>query len=713
MVLAKLCITNISKSTYAPGKRYNWKKADWPAFQMELQRLNWRHFYDSENVDLIYQSIVKCIWSACEASVPVISFKRQNRLVWETNAVRDARRRRREAEIHHRYYRTEESRLTRNKAANHLKQIVKKAVLHYERSVATSTDPNCFWKYVRRRQKPHPRIGPLYNAKSGSITDDPRECAQLFAEEYSSYFIVDDGNTPTLPSHTHEALTSIIFCPALVQTQLRRMRNHASPGPDGITYLMLKGGGLFMLEQLSIFYQYCLDRAVTPSEWKLAFVVPIHKKGDRTRMANYRPISLTSCVAKLMEACVRKEVLTFWRSNPVIHPSQFGFIPNSSCCNQLIMYLDQVTEFVDDGSCVDAVYLDLAKAFNTVPHKKLLMKLCSLGLRGDLLKWLTSFLCGRMEVVSILGEYSSPYVMASGVPQGSVLGPLLFVAYVNDVDDSIHHATLLKYADDMKLYIDLHSSGAQHQHLLLQDDLDSLQRWLDDWQLHLAPEKCKVVHFGRSNPVFSYTLNSTPIEESNGERDLGVFIASNLSFDTHISRIVKKAEGVLASITKTFISRSPCVYLKLYVTLVRPLLEYASPVWNPMHVKYCKRIEAVQRRATRRVSGMRSLTYPERLAALNLESLELRRKAADLVLLYKLVHTSPYSDNLFTFASSSRTRGHNLKIMSQHVNLNIRKFFFTTRVVEEWNSLPSHIVNATSVKSFKTTVRDVLKIKYA
>ena len=304
---------------------------------------------------------------------------------------------------------------------------------------------------------------------------------------------------------------------------------------------MLRGGGSFLLHLLSFFFQYCMDNSVIPTDWRQALVVPIYKKGARYNLTNYRPISLTSCISKLLEACVLHIILKFWQSNAVIRPSQFGFIPKSSCCDQLIVYLNKITAAVDRGLWVDAVYLDLAKAFNTVSHKKLLIKLASMGVKGNLKKWLQSFLCARTEVVSIIGERSDPYLMTSGVPQGSVLGPLLFVAYVNDVDDVIYHATLLKYADDMKLYIQLERSANQeHQHSLLQDDLNSLQHWLDQWRLRLAPDKCKVVHFGRKNRHLSYSLRDIPLQDSYEERDLGVLVPADLSFDSHSCKIFQR-----------------------------------------------------------------------------------------------------------------------------------------------------------------------------
>ena len=710
MVTASISVTDsIQHGTTGGDHRYNWKKADWVSFERELQCWNWNLFYVSGNVDHIYNNIKDCIWSSCHACVPLLPRKSQNRPAWETSTVRQARKNRRAAEMNYRLNRNDESRILRNRAANHLKQAVRKAVIDYERNIALSEDPKRFWKYVKRKQKPHPKVGPLYDPNCGLMTKDSKRCAELFAEVYATHFTADDKHTPLLTASTSAELKTIDFSPALVQSQLKRMRSDACPGPDGITYMMLKRGGSFLLHQLVFFYQYCMNNSVIPTDWKQATVVPVYKKGARSSMANYRPISLTSCVAKLMEACVRDTLFNFWQSNNAIRSSQFGFIPKSSCCDQLIVYLNKVTKAVDRGSWVDAVYLDLAKAFNTVSHNKLLIKLVSMGVTDNLLKWLETFLCGRTEVVSVLGERSDPYCMTSGVPQGSVLGPLLFVAYVNDVDEVIRHATLLKYADDMKLYIQLERSDSNGQHSLLQDDLNSLQQWLDQWQLRLAPDKCKVVHFGKHNPHLSYSLRDIPLQDSCEERDLGIIISADLKFESHISKVVKKAEGVLASITRAFVSRSPQVYLRLFTTLVRPILEYASPVWNPaLQVNLCKRLEAVQRRATRRIPGLCTLTYANRLSLLNMESLELRRKVSDLVFLYKLVRRHD-GYNLFTFSSSSRTRGHRYKIMPQHVKLNVRKNFFTNRIVGEWNALPSQIVALNSIHHFKNALRKEFK----
>ena len=258
-----------NKSTITRSQSYAWKKADWGSFEEALQQWNWNHFYDSGNVDQIFKNIKDCIWSSCHKCVPLLPSKRKRRLAWETSAVRQARKSRRDAEHNHRLKRNEETRIARNRAANHLKQTVRKAVLDYERNIALSEDPKRFWSYVRKIQKPHPKVGPLYDPKYGLLTNEPKRCAELFAEVYASYFTTDDNRTPSVPPATSAEVRTINFRPALVQAQLKRMRNGASPGPDGITYTMLRGGGSFLLHQLhqlSLFFQYCMDNSIIPTD---------------------------------------------------------------------------------------------------------------------------------------------------------------------------------------------------------------------------------------------------------------------------------------------------------------------------------------------------------------------------------------------------------------------------------------------------------------
>jgi hypothetical protein len=706
MIIADLSLLGEKNNRSSVQHSFNWNKADWVTYQVQLECHNWSDYYNSTDINVTLDLIQNSIWNACKASIPLKCHKtRFQRPLWENGDVRAAKKKRRETEKSYKIFKTETSRIARNRAANYLKQAIRNAVIAFERRIAENSNANTFWKYVRSKQRPHPVVGPLWNRHTNEYTDDPKECADLIAKSYSDIFTVESKNLPKskpISSCSNASLTSMDFYPALLQRHLKRMRNLAAPGLDGIPYLLLKHGGLFLLQQLSKFFQYCLDNCVTPEQWKVASIVPIFKKGNRSSPSNYRPISLTSSMAKLMEACVREVIWNFWCSHGIINKSQFGFIPKSSCCDQLLSFLENISKIIDRGSCVDVIYFDFAKAFNTVPHKRLIHKLFSMGIDGNMLGWLQSFIQDRKEIVSILGHHSFPYNMPSGLPQGSVLGPLLFVAYINDIDANLNHATMYKYADDLKLFIEIKRDDPSSR-LHMQSDIDKIHQWICDWQLHLAPEKCKIVHFGRNNPKFSYTLDSSPIQSSSGERDLGIFINHDLRWTNHISKITKKAEGVLASLNRAFVSRSPDIYMKLFKTMVRPHLEFASPVWNPHLIKNIDKLETVQRRATRRISTIKLLPYSDRLSVLNLDSLKLRRVIFDLVQVYKIVHRlSACQFNHFFKFNTTKTRGHSHKLYLQHSIHDFRKYFFSLRTLEIWNQLPSYIVNSKSVKKFKT-----------
>ena len=714
MIVSDLSLMGRKPQHFSIPQSFNWSKADWVSYQMELERQNWHDFYSSTDVNEILNLILNSIWCACKASIPLKCYRTHlQRPLWETAAVRAAKRKRREAERNHRFFPTDASRVLRNRTANHLKQTIRNAVIAFEKRIAENSDAKVFWKYVRSKHRFHAPVGPLLNPSNGQYTDDPKECANLIAESYSKIFTIENEILPVVTETTKTSLTTVLFHPALLQRCLKRMRNLSSPGLDGITYLLLKRGGLFLLQQLSVFFQYCLDNCKTPEQWKMASIIPIFKKGNRSSPENYRPVSLTSCMSKLMEACVREVIWNFWLFNKVIRKSQFGFIPESSCCDQLLHFLEDITAITDRGSYIDVIYFDFAKAFNSVPHRRLITKLAAMGIRGNVLGWLKSFIFDRKEVVTILGHSSVPYKMSSGVPQGSVLGPLLFVAFVNDIDANLEHASMLKYADDIKLSLEIKPSDPAFYHSLLQSDVDKIWKWARDWQLTFALNKCRVVHFGRNNPNLPYFLETEQIQISPGVRDLGIFINHDLRWTQHVSKIVKRAEGVLASLNRAFVSRSPDVYIKLFTALVRPHLEFASPVWNPHLVKNIDKLESVQRRVTRRVSRIRHLPYPNRLAELNLDSLKLRRLSSDLTHLYKIVHklSACNFDHLFKFLSSN-TRGHSYKLQLQHSNHDFRKYFFSSRCIEIWNSLPPYIVESKNVKCFKSLLLPEIRKRF-
>ena len=571
-----------------------------------------------------------------------------------------------------------------------------------------------FYTFINNKLQAKPKIMSLMNSE-GSLTTDPDLMADLFNRSFGSVYTHDNLTMPKFfgRSIMVDKLSSVLFSPSSIFSRLSILKPSKTISPDGLSAYTLKILSPGLSKPLASLFEFLFARNYIPLCWKTSYIKPLFKKGSRTNPLNYRPIACTSICCRVMERVIYDQMFEFINDIRILSPSQHGFHRGGSTVTNL---LESCTEWIfniDNNYNLDAIYIDLSRAFDSVVYSKLIFKLKCVGISGDLLLWLESFLTGRKQC-TVLEDSSSTFInVLSGVPQGSVLGPLLFLIFVNDLPDfvSFHHphfrSSLKLFADDVKIYQIVNTI---EEALRLQYSLNIILDWCNVWQLSINLGKCQLLHLGKNNKRFCYGFEGNILPSVLKVNDLGLLIDENLHFTTHIAAVAAKARGRCGVFLKSFISRDRDLMLKFYLVYVRPILEYASVVWNPTSVGDINVLESVQRGFTNKIPGCTFLPYSRRLEILGINSLQHRRSVSDLVCLYSIIvgdldlSLAPF----LLFNSPSVTRGHNLKIVPPLLKRAYSKQNFLSRTVPLWNTLPLSALQARSRASFRKFISNYL-----
>ena len=539
---------------------------------------------------------------------------------------------------------------------------------------------------------------------------EPLAKANLFNDYFNSVFSQLDteppppGLYPIVPRVSE--LDIITLSIDEVQKILSSLDPSKSPGPDEVTARLLKELAQEIAGPLTQLFNQSLACGKFPAKWKDANLIPVHKSGPKNTVTNYRGIALLSVVSKVLEKCVFSRI--YDHVDHLLNPSQHGFRQKRSCVTQLIQYVHLLASTLDFGGQIDSIYLDMAKAFDRVPHQKLLYKLRFYGFRDPLLSWIEDYLTNRRHRVIIDGMSSHWKHVTSGVPQGSLIGPILFLIYINDISSDLSPDTILPlYADDAKC---CRVISSQSDSDILKEDLRSISNWSDIWNMKFNLKKCKHLCITKKrNPIMTtYQLGSNEISLSKEEKDLGIIITHNLAWRDHILTKVNTANKMLRLIKRTCGNRPhPKVFLSLYIHLVRPHLEYACEVWSPHQAYLVDIIEGVQRRATRVI--VKNKPYGERLKQLKLLTLASRRKYFDLIFLFKC-NLGLCDINLSDYLEPSGNTSYNLRNTEcsykiKYARTNILKFSYFHRVIREWNDLPLNLRKTVSITNFKRDLK--------
>ena len=592
--------------------------------------------------------------------------------------------------------------------------------LHDEEIAVTKIkmDPNYFFRYAKKHSICQSEVGPFLGPTKALISNKYEICC-LLLDQFNSVFTKPNPDmivtNPFSFFHTQSSmnednelyLTNIVLSEKIIIEAIHELSTRSAAGPDGIPSSLLVNCATELAPLLLIVFTHSLSSGVVPPSFKLAAITPVFKSGDRTTPNNYRPISLTSVFSKVLERIIRKQVSTFIDKKGCLNSTQHGFRSGRSCLSALLSVFDDIMHMLEDGGSVDMVYLDFSKAFDKVDHGILLHKLKALGITGHLGIWFFNFLTRRSHFVRLPGAISGDSPVLSGVPQGTVLGPLLFLIMLADINKDISESNLISFADDTRIYSKINDVTDCDT---LQQDLNHVYDWASINNMFFNAHKFYYVSFSPNKYSSLSNVYINPeyniISPSSNVLDLGVYMSSNCTFDFHVASVYKRCSNLTGWILRTFTTRETITMMTLFKSLVLSRLDYASQLWSPHLLKSIYLIEKVQRSFTKHIAGIKNKPYDERLKLLNLYSVQRRRDRYQIIYLWKIIEGLVPNLSAPIMCTYSERSGRSCVV--SHVNMGrlgtLSYNSFRWRSIRMFNKLPKYvrIVSSCSIDEFKS-----------
>lgn len=499
-----------------------------------------------------------------------------------------------------------------------------------------------FFSYAKKYSSAKSPIGPLIN-NAGEPVDDPADMAAMLADQYASVFSkpsrpINTDDSPVADDTNKPSLNDVDFDEDDFIEAISELKLNSAAGPDGFPAILLAKCKEQLAKPLLLLWRASLDEGIVPVSVKCANIIPIHKGGSRGLPKQYRPVALTSHMIKIFEKVLRKKLVEYFDKYLLFNPGQHGFRACRSCLSQLLIHYDKILEALETGSNVDVIYLDFAKAFDKVDFAVTLDKLKALGIGGKLLKWIRSFLTDRHQSVVVNGHSSPPTEVLSGVPQGSVLGPLLFLVLISDIDEEVISSFVSSFADDTRIGRDVNEPNDVSE---LQKDMEAIYDWAESNNMQFNTDKFECVRYGKDEELKSSTQYTAQdgkvIETKDAVRDLGIVMSCDGAFTAHIDKVCTTAKNLSSWILRTFKTRQKTPMLTLWKSLVLPHLDYCCQMWSPDKIGDVQRLESIQKSFIRKISGFSRLSYWEALKSLKLYSLQRRRERYMIIYTWRMI----------------------------------------------------------------------------
>ena len=713
------CRTSLRRCKPKPRPILKYSKANWNNINEDLIKTNseisQKEQYCSD-INELWNIFKENLQKSISKNIPSKLSKAKNKFPWITNDLRKKmnRYKRKLLKRNKNHAKSNDLRLLKSQIQkeqrkaywSYIENMIFNIPIPDESSGNFNKPPKNLFSYIKGQKTDSTTIPPL--RKDGLLKTDAIPKANILNQQFQKAFTpTSSQEIPNKGSSPFPQMSNIHITQNGINKLLSNINPHKASGPDGIHGKVLKECKDNISPILTIIFNKSLELGKLPLDWKHANICPVYKKGDKHDAINYRPISLTCICCKIMEHVISSNIMSFLETNNILYDLQHGFRSSRSCETQLISFIQNICQSLNKKIQTDIIIMDFAKAFDKVPHKHLLYKLNYYGINNTTVNWISDFLGDRTQTVALEGIMSEKVPVTSGVPQGTVMGPILFLIYINDFADYIQHSTLRLFADDSIIYKEINN---ENDAKLLQSDLEAAGRWETDWLMHFHPDKCNILSITqKKNPInFLYKLHNHDLEKVQSAKYLGVTIQNNLKWDKHINSITNKANQSLGFLRRNLKINSSKAKDHAYKAIVRPKLEYSSSVWDP-HTKCQKdQIEKVQRRAARFTTNRfhNTSSVSNMIHSLNWPSLEIRRTRARLIMFYKIIHQNVaiYPVNLL-FPADPRTRYSSIygyKIISTTTDQ--YKYSFFPRTVSQWNLLPLNMQQADTVDSFKSMV---------
>ena len=511
---------------------------------------------------------------------------------------------------------------------------------------------------------------------------------------------------------TPSRLTTLDFNEEELVKIIRNLNVQKAHGHDDISIRVIKICEKSILKPLIILFKNSIKSSYYPDLWKKSNIIPVHKKNDKQLVNNYRPISLLPIFGKIFEKIIFNRISDFLLEKNLLNPNQSGFRPSDSCVNQLLSITHEIFVAFDCNPPlqVRSVFLDISKAFDKVWHEGLLYKLKSMGISGELHRLLKNYLTGRFQRVVLNGQTSSWRPVLAGVPQGSILGPLLFLIYINDLPNELKSNAKL-FADDTSLFTIVKDKYESAN--VLNNDLSLISRWAHNGKMLFNPDPNKPpqeVIFSRkkqSQNHPSISLNNIQVERASYQKHLGIILDEKLNFKQHVDNAILKVNKGISVIKKLRYSLPRKSLIIIYKAFLRPLIDYGDIIYDqPQNESFCEKIESVQYKAALAITGAIQGTSRDKIyKELGIESLKNRRWYKRLCCMFKIMNKEApkYLTDLIPKCQQSVTT-RNSHIPTFYYRTESFKYSFFPSTLKDWYNLDASIRNSKSIAIFKRTL---------